>query len=223
MLPISIGEHSPAFAIGKRTLVLCVADCHFGAEWIVRGLRGEILNRYNPEVFAERMDDLLSQIRDVITKEGIGDVQLRRKVDFQPEPLAFEQRRRVRCDNGIHTGLLGGAERSPHIFKILLIEDDIQSQIATQSVFMTDAGHFRQILRQKIPRGTGTHIKAADAEIDRIGTPLDSGLQAFKVARRRHDFQFFPVHGLLYAAYQGMDKAVQQLHPHTAKVQSGNF
>ena len=32
--------------IGKRTLVLCVADCHYGAEWIVRGLRGEILNRY---------------------------------------------------------------------------------------------------------------------------------------------------------------------------------
>ena len=76
MPPISIGEHFPAFAIGKRTLVLCVADCHFGAEWIVRGLRGEILNRYNPEVFAERMDDLLLQVRDIIDREGISDVQL---------------------------------------------------------------------------------------------------------------------------------------------------
>ena len=76
MPPISIGEHSPAFAIEKRTLVLCVADCHFGAEWIVHGLRGEILNRYNPEVFAERMDDLLLQVRDIIDREGIFDVQL---------------------------------------------------------------------------------------------------------------------------------------------------
>ena len=76
MPPISIGEHSPAFTIGKRTLVLCVADCHFGAEWIVRGLRGEILNRYNPEVFAERMDDLILQVRDIIDREGISDVQL---------------------------------------------------------------------------------------------------------------------------------------------------
>lgn len=76
MPPISIGEHSPAFAIGKRTLVLCIADCHFGAEWIVRGLRGEILNRYNPEVFAERMDDLLLQVRDIIDRESISDVQL---------------------------------------------------------------------------------------------------------------------------------------------------
>ena len=76
MPPISIGEHSPTFAIGKRTLVLCIADCHFGAEWIVRGLRGEILNRYNPEVFAERMDDLLLQVRDIIDRESISDVQL---------------------------------------------------------------------------------------------------------------------------------------------------
>ena len=76
MPPISIGEHSPVFAIGKRTLVLCVADCHYGAEWIVRGLRGDILNRYNPEVFAERMDNLLLQVRDIIDRESISDVQL---------------------------------------------------------------------------------------------------------------------------------------------------
>ena len=76
MPPISIAERSPIEPIGKRTLVLCVADCHYGAEWIVRGLRGEILNRYNPEVFAERMDDLLLQVRDIIDRESISDVQL---------------------------------------------------------------------------------------------------------------------------------------------------
>ena len=76
MPPISIAERSPIAPIGKRTLVLCVADCRYGAEWIVRGLRGEILNRYNPEVFGERMDDLLAQVREIIVKENISDVQL---------------------------------------------------------------------------------------------------------------------------------------------------
>ena len=76
MPPISIAERSPIAPIGKRTLVLCVADCHYGAEWIVRGLRGEILNRYNPEVFGERMDDLLAQVHEIIVKENISDVQL---------------------------------------------------------------------------------------------------------------------------------------------------
>ena len=76
MPPISIAERSPIAPIGKRTLVLCVADCHYGAEWIVRGLRGEILNPYNPAVFGERMDDLLAQVREIIVKENISDVQL---------------------------------------------------------------------------------------------------------------------------------------------------
>ena len=76
MQPISIAERTPIAPIGKRTLVLCVADCHYGAEWVVRGLRGEILNRYNPEVFAERMDDMLAQVREIIAREGISDVQL---------------------------------------------------------------------------------------------------------------------------------------------------
>lgn len=76
MPPIVISERNIMGTVGKRTLVLCIADCHFGAEWIVRRLRGEILNRYNPEVFGERMDDLLTQVREIITREAIGDIQL---------------------------------------------------------------------------------------------------------------------------------------------------
>lgn len=72
LVPVGI-EHNP---IGKRTLVLCIADCHYGAEWTVRGLRGETLNRYSPEVFCERMADLLQQVRAILEKEQIGDVQL---------------------------------------------------------------------------------------------------------------------------------------------------
>lgn len=72
LVPVGI-KHNP---IGKRTLVLCIADCHYGAEWTVRGLRGETLNRYSPEVFCERMADLLQQIRTILEKEQIGDVQL---------------------------------------------------------------------------------------------------------------------------------------------------
>ena len=64
------------YSIGKRTLVLCIADCHFGAEWTVRGLRGEVLNSYTPEVFYERMSMLLFQTRLILEKEQIGDVQL---------------------------------------------------------------------------------------------------------------------------------------------------
>lgn len=76
MPPISISQRSDSQGIGSKTLVLCIADCHYGAEWVVRGLHGEELNRYNPEVFNARMEALLEQVRDILEKERISDVQL---------------------------------------------------------------------------------------------------------------------------------------------------
>lgn len=69
----TIASHRP---IGKRTLVLCIADCHYGGEWTVRGLRGETLNRYDPDVFCARMEDLLKQTREILEREQISDVEL---------------------------------------------------------------------------------------------------------------------------------------------------
>lgn len=41
--------------------VLCFADCHFGKEFKVYGLNGEILNEYSPDIFYQRMNSLLAQ------------------------------------------------------------------------------------------------------------------------------------------------------------------
>lgn len=76
MEPLTIDDAPARLAVGKRTLVLCVADCHYGAEWTVRGLRGEMLNHYTPDVFCQRMADLLEQTRAMLRKEQISDVQL---------------------------------------------------------------------------------------------------------------------------------------------------
>ena len=76
MPEIVVPEHDITCGNGNKTLVLCIADSHFGAEWTVRGLRGEVLNHYDPEVFFERMDNLLAQTRDILEKEEIHEVQL---------------------------------------------------------------------------------------------------------------------------------------------------
>lgn len=76
MPPILMPEAMSRRTIGKRTLVLCIADCHYGAEWTVRGLRGEILNHYDPDVFHARMADLLEQTREILEREEISDVEL---------------------------------------------------------------------------------------------------------------------------------------------------
>ena len=45
MPEMTIPEREESLGIVNRTLVLCIVDSHFGAEWTVCGLRGEVLNR----------------------------------------------------------------------------------------------------------------------------------------------------------------------------------
>jgi len=60
----------------NRTLVVCIADCHYGAEWMIRGLQGEVLNAYSPEIFEDRMAALLYEVRRILEKEDIHQVVL---------------------------------------------------------------------------------------------------------------------------------------------------
>lgn len=76
MEPIEVASIPVRPTIGRKTLVLCIADCHYGAIWTVHGLRGEVLNHYDPDVFQRRMEDLLAQVRMILAREQIGDVEL---------------------------------------------------------------------------------------------------------------------------------------------------
>lgn len=67
---------APLAASGERSLVVCVADCHYGAEWTIRGLRDEVINAYSPEIFEARMAELLSQLRHILEKEQTSHVAL---------------------------------------------------------------------------------------------------------------------------------------------------
>ena len=59
-----------------RTLVLCIADCHYGAEWEITGLRDEVINAYSPEIFEARMEKLLAEVQGILIKEDIWNVTL---------------------------------------------------------------------------------------------------------------------------------------------------
>ena len=53
-----------------REGVLLLADAHYGAEFKIVGLFGEVLNEYSPEIFEARMWDLLNQVIEICHKEG---------------------------------------------------------------------------------------------------------------------------------------------------------
>ena len=57
-----------------KSWVLAFSDAHFGAELSIKGLYGEIINEYSPEIFYERMNGLFSQTVDIIRRENIDEL-----------------------------------------------------------------------------------------------------------------------------------------------------
>ena len=55
---------------------LIVSDQHYGTEFAIKGLFGETLNEYSPEIFEERMWDLLKQVVKICRKEKINTLHV---------------------------------------------------------------------------------------------------------------------------------------------------
>lgn len=56
---------------GNKCACLCIADAHYGTEFRILGLHGEVLNEYSPEIFEQRMENMFNQVVDIIEKEHI--------------------------------------------------------------------------------------------------------------------------------------------------------
>lgn len=54
-----------------KTACLCFGDTHYGTEFTVNGLFGEVINSYSPEIFEERMWKLLEKMKHIIVKENL--------------------------------------------------------------------------------------------------------------------------------------------------------
>lgn len=59
-----------------REGILCFADAHYGTEYTIKGLHGEIINEYNPEIFEERMEELLAKTIEKVNKEGFSTIHV---------------------------------------------------------------------------------------------------------------------------------------------------
>lgn len=55
----------------KEEAIFCFGDTHFGAEFVVKGLYGEVINQYSPEIFEERMDVILQKLTAIIKSKNI--------------------------------------------------------------------------------------------------------------------------------------------------------
>lgn len=59
-----------------KSYLLAFGDCHFGIEFEVMGLHGDIINAYSPEIFKNRMEMLFSKVVNIIEREGIDRLEI---------------------------------------------------------------------------------------------------------------------------------------------------
>lgn len=62
--------------VSSQEAILPISDVHFGKECVIKGLKGEIINEYNEEVYKRRMDQLLNETTRICSKEEITKVNI---------------------------------------------------------------------------------------------------------------------------------------------------
>lgn len=69
--PVKIPDYQPLRESSCGEYVLMMGDEHYGAEFTIKGLRGEIINEYSPEIFEKRMWDLLDRVTELVAEQDI--------------------------------------------------------------------------------------------------------------------------------------------------------
>ena len=75
LTPIDVPS-SRSIAENNRGAVLCLADAHFNTEFEIKGLFGEILNSYSPEIFYQRMWYLRDKVKEICERENITSLHI---------------------------------------------------------------------------------------------------------------------------------------------------
>ena len=74
LIPV-IPPKTREIARGNISAILGIADAHYGEELSIEGLKGDIINLYNPEIFEERMWELFNEYVDLIKFEKISKIK----------------------------------------------------------------------------------------------------------------------------------------------------
>ena len=75
LTPLDIPKHiKPQHS--NESYLLTITDSHYGIEFLIKDLYGNIINEYNPEIFEKRMWNLLNKTIDIIQRENITELNV---------------------------------------------------------------------------------------------------------------------------------------------------
>ena len=144
-IPNNIGSDIGINATNKDYALL-FGDEHYGSEFELKDLYGNIINAYSPEIFEERMWALLYKCVEIIKKEGINKLNVFSMGDFSDGCLRVSQLMKLRY--GVVDGTIKYAEFICNWLNELTKYVNVRFQ-------MTDGNH-TELRQLGQPKGTFT-------------------------------------------------------------------
>ena len=129
-----------------RAGMLLFGDEHYGTEFEICGLHNEVLNSYSPEIFENRMWDLLEQTISITKKEGFSQIYVFSMGDFEDGLLRIKQLMQLRY--GVIEGTVRYADFLSNWLNELSKYVDIE--------FQTTNGNHTELRMLGQPKGTFT-------------------------------------------------------------------
>ena len=74
--PLDIPNHKIHIVDNEKILLINISDTHVGRTGEIKGLHGEILNKYNFDIFKQRLWKIFDESLEIINKENINNVYL---------------------------------------------------------------------------------------------------------------------------------------------------
>lgn len=183
-----------------RTGILAFADPHYGKDLCIKGLFGETLNEYSPEIFEQRMWNLLSQTVQICNKEGFNELNV---YDLGDE---IEGCLRVAALMKLRYGVIESTVRYGHFITEWL--NELTKHVRVKYQMVKDSNHC-QLRMLGEPKNTfkdeNISYIIADKIIDRL-----SDNPNFEFAQNPTGYIFDQVAGYNVFGYHGEGKALEQ-------------
>ena len=128
----------------SRSAVLAFGDEHYGTEFTIYGLYGEIINSYSPEIFEQRMWDLFYKVVDIVEKEELTTLHIFALGDFTDGILRCSQLMKLKY------GVVEGTVKYANFISNWLNELSKYVKIKYQMVF----GNHSELRMLGQPKGT---------------------------------------------------------------------
>ena len=132
--------------LSDREGVLLFGDEHYGTEFEIRGLHNEVINSYSPEIFENRMWNLLEQTISIVRKEGFSRIHVFSMGDFEDGLLRVKQLMQLRY------GVVEGTVRYADFISNWL--NELSKYVEVE--FQTANGNHTELRMLGQPKGTFT-------------------------------------------------------------------